>query len=216
MLYIVATPIGNLSDISLRALNILAEVDCVLAEDTRVTGVLLKHFQLSKPLQSVREQTPESVLAGLIERMKQGEAMAFVSDAGTPAISDPGGKLVELAHHAGIKVVPIPGPSAVTAALSVAGFPASEFVFLGYFPKKKGRQTLARALKSEKRTVVLFETGPRIMKTLELLRAELGGEREIVICRELTKIYEEVIRARLQEVPPLTEKGEFAIVLAPA
>ncbi len=216
MLYIVATPIGNLSDMSLRALNILAEVDCILAEDTRVTGVLLKHFKLSKPLQSVREQTPDSVLAALIDRMEQGEAMAFVSDAGTPAISDPGGKLVELAHRAGVKVVPIPGPSAVTTALSVAGFPASEFVFLGYFPKKKGRQTLARALKSEKRTVVLFETGPRITKTLELLITELGGEREIVICRELTKIYEEVIRVKLHQVPTLTEKGEFVIVLAPA
>lgn len=201
---------------SLRALNILAEVDCILAEDTRVTGVLLKHFKLSKPLQSVREQTPDSVLAALIDRMEQGEAMAFVSDAGTPAISDPGGKLVELAHRAGVKVVPIPGPSAVTTALSVAGFPASEFVFLGYFPKKKGRQTLARALKSEKRTVVLFETGPRITKTLELLITELGGEREIVICRELTKIYEEVIRVKLHQVPTLTEKGEFVIVLAPA
>ena len=145
-----------------------------------------------------------------------GKGGVFAGAAGPPAVSDPGGKLVELAHRAGVRVVPIPGPSAVTAALSVAGFPASEFVFLGYFPKKKGRQTLARALKSEKRTVVLFETGPRIAKTFELLRTELGGEREIVICRELTKIYEEVIRVKLQEVPMLTEKGEFVIVLAGA
>ncbi len=216
MLHVVATPIGNLSDLSVRAREVLKHADLILAEDTRVSSVLLRHYEIKTPMRSVHEHTPDAVLERLITQMRSGKTYALVSDAGTPGVSDPGGKLVALAHAAGVEVSPIPGPCAVTAALSVAGLSAQSFVFLGYFPKKKGRQTLARVLAAQKQTVVFFETAPRLTATLTLLGNYLPSERVLVVCRELTKLHEQVVRTTVGGVAgeniPL--KGEFVIVLA--
>lgn len=216
-LFIVATPIGNLGDMTLRALETLKSVDAVLSEDTRVTVNLLRHFEIKKPLISFHEHTDQKKAAALIGRLKAGENMALVTDAGTPGISDPGNVLVEQASAAGIRVVPIPGASALGALISVAGIDMREFIFRGFPPHKKGRQTFFRAVADSAIPVVYYESPHRVIKNLQLLK-ELAPEKKIVLGRELTKVFEEIIRGSLEEIlTHFTEnegkvKGEFTII----
>lgn len=214
-LYVVATPIGNLEDITLRAINTLKSVDIILAEDTRVTAKLLNHYDIKKPMVSVHERSRPEKIGEVVLDIKSGKNAAFVSDAGTPAIADPGGFLVQEAIKLGIETIPIPGPSALTTAFSIAGIRSEKgLLFLGYFPKKKGRQTLLNQLKEEKRTIVFYESPYRIIKTLNNLREYLG-DREVVVCRELTKKFEETYRGKISEVlPQIKPKGEFVIILS--
>jgi len=216
-LYIVATPIGNLGDMTLRAIETLQAVDVVLSEDTRVTGNLLRHFEIKKPLVSFHEHTEEEKASKLIERMRAGENMALVTDAGTPGISDPGNVLVALAARSEIKIVPIPGASAVGAIVSVAGIDMREFLFLGFPPHKKGRQTFFQKVAESEWPVIYYESPHRVIKNLELLM-ELAPQKNLVLGRELTKIFEEVVRGSVGEVKVYLEskpgkmKGEFTIV----
>ena len=218
MLYIVATPIGNLGDITLRALEILKSVDTVLSEDTRVTGNLLRHFEISKSLVSFHEHTEADKAGKLIARLLAGESMALVTDAGTPGISDPGNVLVALAIESGVRVVPIPGANALGAIVSVAGIDMREFVFLGFPPHKKGRETFFRGVAESTMPVIYYESPHRVIKNLELL-IELGPNKKLVLGRELTKIFEEVVRGSVSEVKTYLEsksgkmKGEFTIIV---
>ncbi len=218
MLYIVATPIGNLEDITLRALRILQEADLIVAEDTRRVAKLLQRHAIATPTQSYHQHSGPVKLDFILNQLKQGRVIALVSDAGTPAISDPGGQLVELASQAGVEVSPIPGPSAVTAALSVSGFPAQQFLFLGYLPKKKGRATILASLKDYLagiKTVVLYESPQRLGRTLSDLKQGLG-ENQVCIGREMTKLYEQIFRGTLtQAIEHFSGvvKGELTIVL---
>lgn len=218
LLYIVATPIGNLGDMTLRAIETLKVVDTVLSEDTRVTGNLLRHFEIKKPLVSFHEHTEADKAAKLIERMQAGESMALVTDAGTPGISDPGNVLVGLAVAAGIRVVPIPGANALGAIVSVAGIDMREFVFLGFPPHKKGRQTFFQGVADTTMPAIYYESPHRVIKNLELL-LELAPEKKMILGRELTKIFEEVVRGSIGEVKVYLEskegkmKGEFTIVV---
>lgn len=217
-LYLVATPIGNLEDITFRAVRTLKEVQLIAAEDTRHTGLLLKRYGIATPLCSFysynqREKAPE-----LIRRIQQGADVALVSDAGTPGISDPAVALVSQAVEAGIRVVPIPGPTALIAALVASGLDTSQFVFAGFLPVKSGRR--ARALEDlagESRTVVIYESPHRIARTLEELARALG-DRPAAVCRELTKIYEEFERGTLSQLAERYQsknpKGEFVIVIS--
>lgn len=213
----VATPIGNLGDITLRALETLKLVDTVLSEDTRVTGNLLRHFEIKKPLVSFHEHTEEDKAKKLIERLQKGESMALVTDAGTPGISDPGNVLVALAVEAKIKVVPIPGVSALGALVSVAGIDMREFMFLGFPPHKKGRQTFFTLVAESEMPVLYYESPHRVIKNLELLQ-ELAPQKNLVLGRELTKMFEEIVRGSVGEVKEFLEskpgkiKGEFTIV----
>lgn len=217
-LYIVATPIGNLSDMTLRGLETLKSVDVVLSEDTRVTGNLLRHFEIKKPLISFHEHTENDKANKLIERLAKGESMALVTDAGTPGISDPGNVLVALAATAGIRVVPIPGASALGAIVSVAGIDMREFMFLGFPPHKKGRETFFKKVVESTIPVVYYESPHRVVKNLELL-VEFGPNKKLVLGRELTKVFEEVVRGSVSEVKTYLEskigkmKGEFTIVV---
>jgi len=212
-LFIVATPIGNLKDITLRALEVLKSVDLIACEDTRVTVKLLNHYEIKKPLVSFHEHTKIKKIENLISELQIGKNIALVTDAGTPGIADPGGVLVSEAIKNDIEVVPIPGVSALTTALSIAGFPSNEFIFLGYFPKKKGRQTLLKGIAQEKRTIVFYESPHRILKTLDGLKEYLEN-REIVVCRELTKKFEEIYRGKVSDIiGKVKPKGEFVIVI---
>lgn len=219
-LYIVATPIGHLDDITLRALETLKSVDVVLSEDTRVTGNLLRHFEIKKPLISFHEHTEHDKAAKLIERLVKGENMALVTDAGTPGISDPGNVLVALAAEANIRVVPIPGASALGAIVSVAGIDMREFMFLGFPPHKKGRETFFKKVAASDIPVIYYESPHRVIKNLELL-VELGPNKKLVLGRELTKVFEEVVRGSVTEVKAYLEsktgkmKGEFTIIVYP-
>lgn len=216
-LYLVPTPIGNLRDITLRALDILKSVDTILAEDTRTSGFLLKHFEISKPLQSFHIFNEHKTLAGLIERMKGGEVMALISDAGTPGISDPGFLLVREALKAGLKIDCLPGPTALIPALVKSGFPTDRFVFEGFLPHKKGRQTLLKKLAEEDRTIVLYESPHRLIKTLEQLTEFFGSERKVSVSRELTKMHEETFTGTLKDVhrhfSSKDVKGEIVLVI---
>lgn len=218
-LYVVATPIGNLEDISARALRILREVNCIAAEDTRHTGQLLRHFGIETPLLSLHEHNERERLATLITRLREGQALALVSDAGTPLISDPGFALVRELRRQGLKVIPIPGASSLLAALSVAGLPTDRFAFEGFLPARSAaRLERLRALAREERTLVFFEASHRIAETLADLAAVFGGERPAVIARELTKRFEEIQGATLSELTvwlaadPKRQKGEFVLV----
>ncbi len=217
MLSIVATPIGNLADITLRAIETLKSVDAILCEDTRVTSKLLARYEIRKPLVACHEHTDERRLAQIIERLRAGENLAFVSDAGTPGLSDPGNRLVELALAADIPVVPIPGVSALGAIVSVAGIDMREFVFLGFPPHKKGRQTFFRSVAASEMPVVYYESPHRVMKNLKML-AEYAPDMRSVIGRELTKMFEEIIRGTIEEATayfashPEKIKGEFVII----
>ncbi|MFH1631605.1 MAG: 16S rRNA (cytidine(1402)-2'-O)-methyltransferase [bacterium] len=215
-LYIVATPIGNLDDLSDRAKKTLAEVSVVLCEDTRVTGKLFERFEIKTQRSTFHQHTNEKQLTGIVDLLKSGKTIALVSDAGTPSISDPGGKLVAAAVEAGIDVVPIPGPCAAIAALSASGFPADKFTFLGFPPNKKGRNKYFSQLDEINHTVVIYESKHRIMKTLEAL----PQDRPIMVARELTKMHETLYRGLPADVATQIEstssKGEFVIVIAPA
>jgi len=218
VLYMVATPIGNLGDISARAQEILGAVSFIACEDTRVTKKLLSHLSLSQELVSLHHHTPPSQVRKIVDRIASGVDAAYVSDAGTPGLADPGGKLVAAASAAGIKVVPIPGPSAAVAALSVAGLPANAYLFLGYPPHKKGRQKFFKEVAESKPTVVIFESTHRILKTLREL-AQAIEQRPVVVARELTKMYETIYRGSAQDIIKQLEssstKGELVIVVSP-
>jgi 16S rRNA (cytidine1402-2'-O)-methyltransferase len=216
-LYLVPTPIGNLGDITLRALEVLKKVDTILAEDTRTSGFLLKHYEISKPLQSFHIFNEHKTLAGLIERMKKGEVMALISDAGTPGISDPGFLLVREVLKSGLKLDCLPGATALIPALVKSGFPTDRFVFEGFLPHKKGRQTLLKRLAEEDRTIVLYESPHRLIKTLEQLIEFFGPERLVSVSRELTKLHEETFTGTVQEVLQHFSlkdvKGEIVLVI---
>ena len=219
-LYLVPTPIGNLEDITLRAINVLKSVDVVLAEDTRTSGNLLKHLGISKPMQSYHIHNEHQTVQKIIARILKGESMALVSDAGTPAVSDPGFLLVRECLKNGLEVECLPGPTAFVPALVNSGLPSDRFTFEGFLPHKKGRQTRLQALATEERTLVFYESPHRLMKTLEQLAEYFGPERQASVSRELTKIYEETIRGTLQEIISHyaahadTIKGEIVIVVA--
>ncbi|MBI4975286.1 16S rRNA (cytidine(1402)-2'-O)-methyltransferase, partial [Candidatus Peregrinibacteria bacterium] len=185
MLYIVATPIGNLEDITLRALRILKEVDLIAAEDTRHSKILLDKYEIQKPLLSYHSYSGETKLDKIISMLLEGKNIALISDAGTPGISDPAYNLIKTALENGIKVSPIPGPSSLLAALTMSGLRMNQFLYLGFLPLKKGRQTLLKSLRDEERTIVIFESPHRILKTLDNLKEYLG-DREIAVCREIT------------------------------
>ncbi len=217
-LYIVSTPIGNLKDITLRALEILKEVDFISCEDTRVTGFLLNHYEIKKELVTLNANNENQKSEYILNRITDGESCALVSDAGTPAISDPGIRLISAAIKKGITIAAIPGPSAVTAALTLSGLPTNSFVFEGFVPQKKGRQKKLKELSEEVRTIVLYESTYRIEKLLNELNVYMPG-RLIVVCREITKKFEETWRGYpkdiLQTLSEKTIKGEFAVVIAP-
>ena len=217
-LFIVATPIGNLGDITLRALETLKNVEAILCEDTRVTKKLLFHYEITKTTLSFHEHSDTRKIVSLIERLRAGESLALVTDAGTPGLSDPGNVLVEAALIAEIAVVPIPGVSALTALVSVAGIDMREFIFLGFPPHKKGRQTFFRGVGESKMPVMYYESPHRVLKNLELLQ-ELSTDKKIILGRELTKMFEEIVRGSIEEVQvyfaehPEKVKGEFTIIV---
>ena len=217
-LYIVSTPIGNLKDITLRALETLKEIDFIACEDTRVTSILLKHYQIKKELLSLNAANEESKTAYVLKRLAAGENCALVSDAGTPGISDPGVRLISAASKKNIEIIPVPGVTAVITALSVSGLPTDSFVFEGFLPQKKGRQKKLKELSEEPRTIIIYESTYRIEKLLDELN-EYMPERYIFIARELTKKFEEFWRGTPQEIllqlEAKTIKGEFVVVVAP-
>lgn len=216
-LFVVATPIGNLEDITQRALRILKEVDLIACEDTRITKRLLNHYQIDKPTISYHQHSKVGKIDFLIQKLREGKNIALVTDAGTPGISDPGGLLVQAAANEKIKIETIPGPSALTAALSISGLPTDRFLFLGFLPHKKGRQTLLKEIISSKQTVILYESVHRILKLLKEFE-EIKLEREIVVLRELTKKFETVYRGLPTEVyRQLVNdkvKGEFVVIVS--
>ena len=216
-LFLVPTPIGNLGDITIRGLEVLKQVDTILAEDTRTSGMLLRHYEISKPLQSFHIFNEHKTLMGLIQRMRGGETMALISDAGTPGISDPGFLLVRECLKAGLKIETLPGATALIPALVNSGFPTDRFIFEGFLPHKKGKQTTLKRLAEEERTIVVYESPHRLVKTLEQMIEFFGENRLVSVSRELTKLYEETFTGRLIEV--LTHfkskevKGEIVLVI---
>src|SRR3989344_1002473 len=217
MLYIVATPIGNLSDITFRAIDVLKFVDLILCEDTRQTKKLLDHYAISKPLVSYHQHSKIEKIDYIIGELKSGKSLALVSDAGTPGISDPGNMLVEAVLKEGIQIVPIPGPSAVVTALSASGFPTDTFIFYGFMPHKKGKETLLKQIATSDKVVVIYESVHRIIKTLEKLKNFLEPERQIMVCRELTKKFETIYRGTVDEVLEKLKQdkvlGEFVVIV---
>lgn len=217
-LYLVPTPIGNLKDITLRALEVLKEVDLILAEDTRTSGKLLQHYAISTPLQSHHMHNEHATLPKVVGQLKLGKTIALISDAGTPAISDPGFLLVREALKNKISIECLPGATAVIPALVLSGLPNDRFIFEGFLPPKKGRQTRLEEIAAEKRTVVFYESPHKLIKTLTQLEQLCGEEREVAVSRELTKIYEETVRGSLKQVKNHFEstspKGEFVLCLA--
>lgn len=219
MLYVVATPIGNLEDITLRALRVLREVNLIAAEDTRVTRKLLSHYDIHTPLTSLHEHSPPGKIEQLVQRLQKGEHIALVTDAGTPTLSDPGSTLIGHARERGVPVRCVPGASAVTAAVSVAGLPEGRFVFDGFPPRRrKERRTYLQSLRSERRAVVWFEAPHRLCDLLKEVLETLG-DRELLIARELTKQFEETRSARVSEwlahFAHLSPRGEFTLILLP-
>lgn len=216
-LYLVPTPIGNLDDITLRAIKVLNSVDVILAEDTRTSGKLLKHHEISKPLQSYHIFNEHKTVEKLITRLEAGEVMALISDAGTPSISDPGFLLVREVLKAGLDVSCLPGATAFVPALVNSGLPSDKFVFEGFLPHKKGRQTRLQKLAEEERTIILYESPHRLIKCLDQLKEHLG-DRQASVSRELSKMFEETVRGSLSElVAHFTEKGvkgEFVVVVS--
>ena len=218
-LYVVATPIGNLGDVTLRAIETLKSVDFVLAEDTRVTKKLLSHLDISKPLISFQEHSSPKVLERILDLLKENKNLALVTDAGTPSISDPGQRLIKAVSSMpyGVSIIPIPGSSALSAIISVSDIDLSEFTFLGFPPHKKGRQTFFKKVAALKLPVILFESPHRIQKTLKELESACG-DCYINIGRELTKIYEEVFRGTLSDAKKHfvgeRQRGEFVIILS--
>ena len=219
-LYIVSTPIGNLKDISQRAIETLKEVDLILCEDTRTTKKLLNYYQILKPTISYHQHSRLNKVEFILKQLKEGKNLALASDAGTPTISDPGAKLVDylIGQMPEVKIIPIPGPSAVIAALSVSGFPADKFVFLGFPPIKNKRKKFFREIIDAKYTAAFYESTHRILKTLGELKDILPLERKMVVCRELTKKFETIYRGNIRQIierinPSTDKKGEFVIVV---
>lgn len=217
MLYVVATPIGNLEDITLRALRVLKEADLVLAEDTRKSGFLLAHFQTKKPLVSFFEHSEIQKIPWVIEELKKGKNIALISDAGTPTLSDPGYKLIRECRKEKINVVTIPGPSSITAALSITSIPHDKFIFLGYLPRKHNeRVKLFEKVKHLEAAIVFFESPFRIVSALRDIK-EITGDKKLAVARELTKKFEEVLELSISEAishfEKTTPKGEFVIIL---
>lgn len=217
-LYIVPTPIGNLEDMTLRAIRVLGEVDFILAEDTRTSSVLLKHYNIDKPLRSHHKFNEHATVASVREAIEAGRDVALISDAGTPGISDPGFLLVRTCVEAGIEVETLPGATAAIPALVQSGFPCDRFCFEGFLPQKKGRQKRLTELESESRTIIFYESPFRVVKALEQFAEHFGAERRVAVVREITKKFEQTVRGTLAEAiahfksyPP---KGEFVIVLA--
>jgi 16S rRNA (cytidine1402-2'-O)-methyltransferase len=217
-LYIIATPIGNLGDISFRAIEILKRVDLILAEDTRTSGVLLKHYEISKPLQSFHNFNEHKIVGTLVERLKKGEQMALISDAGTPGISDPGFLIARACIQAGLKIECPPGATAFVPALIKSGLPSDRFIFEGFLPQKKGRQTLLKKLAGEERTMIFYESPYRLVKTLQQFIEYFGTDRQASVSRELTKMFEETVNGTLNEIllhfQSKEVKGEIVVVVA--
>jgi len=216
-LYVVPTPIGNLGDITLRALEILKSVDMILAEDTRTSGILLKHYNVSKPLQSFHIFNEHKALTPIINKLKGGEVMALISDAGTPGISDPGFLLVRECLKNDLAIECLPGPTAFVPALVKSGFPTDRFVFEGFLPHKKGRQTLLKELALESRTIIFYESPHRLLKTLEQIQEFFGNERVVSVSRELTKLHEEtftgVVGEAITHFSAKEVKGEIVLIV---
>lgn len=217
-LYLVPTPIGNLKDITFRAVEVLKEVDLILAEDTRTSGKLLKHYEISTPMHSHHMHNEHKTVDGIVKRIQNGETIALISDAGTPAISDPGFLLSRACIAAGIEVDCLPGATAFVPALVNSGFPNDKFVFEGFLPVKKGRQTRLELLAKETRTVIFYESPHKLLKTLSQFVEYFGAERLISVSREISKLHEETIRGSAEEVLKYYEnkppKGEIVIVVS--
>ena len=218
-LYLIATPIGNLKDITFRAIDTLSSVDLILAEDTRKTKKLLETYKIEKTLESFHEHNESFKINSVLNKLKSGKNIALVSDAGTPSISDPGYKLIRESIREGIKIVPIPGPNAAITALVASGLPTDQFIFLGYFPKKKGKQDkIIEQIKiicnQKSSTIIFYESPYRVHKTLSILASKFP-KKKVVIARELTKIHEEFIRGTAQELAKkdIKLKGEFTLLL---
>lgn len=216
-LYLVSTPIGNLGDISLRALEILRHVDLIAAEDTRTSRILLRHYEITVPLTSYHDHNEERAAPVLVQKLADGAAVALISDAGTPAISDPGFFLVRAVLRAGLEVVAIPGATAFVPALIASGLPAERFVFEGFLPHKKGRHTRLQQLRDEPRTIIIYESPMRLERLLHELY-EVLGDRQAAIAREITKKFEQIVRGTLTELiagtDRLVKKGEFVLIVA--
>ena len=217
MIYLIPTPIGNLEDITLRAIRLLKEVDLILAEDTRISSKLLKHFEIRTPLQSFHMHNEHKKVETVVEQLKNGKTAALISDAGTPGISDPGFLLVREALKEGLEVQCLPGPTALIPAIVQSGIPCERFIFEGFLPPKKGRQTRLEQMALETRTQVFYESPHKLLKTLEQLVTFFGANRSIAVVREISKLYESTFRGSAQEGlyffeahPP---KGEFVIVV---
>ena len=219
-LYLVPTPVGNLEDITYRALKVLKEADLILAEDTRTSGILLKHFEIKNAMLSYHKCNEHQTVDRVVERLKGGETVAVVSDAGTPGISDPGFLIAREAIRAGIEVITLPGATAFVPALVSSGLPCDKFCFEGFLPQKKGRQTRLNALQEESRTMIFYESPHRIVKTLEQFSEVFGADRPVSVCREISKIHEESVRGTLEEVlahfKANEPRGEFVIVVGGA
>jgi 16S rRNA (cytidine1402-2'-O)-methyltransferase len=222
-LYVIGTPIGNLEDITLRAIRVLGEIDFVLCEDTRETAKLLQKYNIQKPLISYNSHSTEGKSEKILALLGEGKKLALVSDAGTPGISDPGCLIVkEVREKFGnsVEIIAVPGPSALVSALSVSGMPTSDFLFLGFLPHKKGRETLFKEIAESERTVVFYESPHRILKTLESLKNHLNSERKIMIARELTKIFEETVSGSAEKLLEFFTKnsdkirGEFVVIIS--
>ena len=217
-LYIIPPPIGNLEDMTLRAIRLLKEVDLILAEDTRTTGVLLKHFEIDNKMQSYHKFNEHKAVERIVEMLKNGQNIALVSDAGTPGISDPGFLIARECAKAGVEVECLPGATALIPALVASGIPSDKFCFEGFLPQKKGRQTRLKFLADETRTMVLYESPHRVKKTLEQLAEFLGEERYAASCREISKKFENIQRGTLKELITYFEenepRGEFVLIVS--
>ena len=217
ILYIVPTPVGNMEDMTMRAIRILKEADLVLAEDTRTAGILLKHFEIKNQLMSHHKFNEHGTSAGVVQRLLAGQNVALISDAGTPGISDPGFFLVREAVRAGVEVQTLPGPTAFVPALVSSGLPCDRFVFEGFLPQKKGRKTRLESLANEERTMIFYESPYRVVKTLEQFAEVYGADRQVSVCREISKVHEESVRGTLEEViahfKETEPRGEIVIVL---
>ena len=218
ILYLVPTPVGNMEDMTFRAVRLLKEADLILAEDTRTSGILMKHYDIHRPLMAHHKFNEHGTSAGIVERLKGGQTICLVTDAGTPGISDPGFYLVREAVAAGIEVQTLPGATAFVPALVSSGLPCDKFCFEGFLPQKKGRQTRLEQLQQEERTMIFYESPYRLVKTLQQFAEYYGPERQVCVCREISKIHEESVRGTLADVaqhftetPP---KGEIVIILA--
>ncbi|MFA7688109.1 MAG: 16S rRNA (cytidine(1402)-2'-O)-methyltransferase [Moheibacter sp.] len=217
-LYLVPTPIGNLKDMTFRAIETLRESDLILAEDTRNSGILLKHYEISTPMRSYHAHNEHKITEEIIQQLKDGKTFSLISDAGSPGISDPGYLLAKACAENEIEVLALPGATAFVPALTVSGLVSNEFVFVGFLPVKKGRKTKLEELKEEKRTMVFYESPHKIARTLKDLAEAFGGERKASLSREITKKFEETLRGTLSEIHQITEtrnlKGEMVLVVA--